>query len=123
MKIKGPCDIFPGYINKDGYGILNGKAAHREAWIKKNGPIPSGLEVDHGCRNRACRNVKHLQLLTHRDNLLAGDTIPARHAKRTHCGKGHPFSGENLFIKTDGTRACRECSRTRQRRYDQARAT
>jgi hypothetical protein len=121
MKIEGACVVFPGPKNSDGYGSRGGRAAHRVAWIEVNGDIPDGLEVDHGCRNRACVNVDHLRLLTHRDNLLAGDTIPARFARRTECGKGHPYSGDNLFIKTDGTRACRTCSRERQRGYDRAR--
>ena len=28
-----------------------------------NGEIPEGYEVDHMCKNRACCNVEHLQLL------------------------------------------------------------
>lgn len=33
-------------------------------------------------------------------------------AKRdmTHCAKGHPFSGDNLYIKPNGQRRCRACN-------------
>lgn len=58
--------------NKDGYiRIYSGKGVyprmqfvHRMAWVYKNGPVPEGHELDHKCRNRACCNPDHLQLLT-----------------------------------------------------------
>lgn len=31
-----------------------------------------------------------------------------RHAQ-THCKRGHPLSGENLFINSNGARGCKEC--------------
>lgn len=37
---------------------------HRFVWETSNGDIPEGFEVDHTCRNRACQNVEHMQLLT-----------------------------------------------------------
>lgn len=43
-------------------------------------------------------------------------TVPAKAAMRTHCPKGHPFSGDNLFIRTlkqgHAGRGCRECQRS-----------
>jgi hypothetical protein len=35
---------------------------------------------------------------------------------RTHCPEGHPYSGENLNIRRDGTQKCRACARIRDRR-------
>ena len=37
---------------------------HRLVWEEHNGAIPEGYEVDHKCRNRACCNIDHLQLLS-----------------------------------------------------------
>lgn len=42
------------------------------------------------------------------------------HARRdqgraTHCLRGHEFTAENTIIKTNGTRACRECRRAHDR--------
>lgn len=58
-------------LNPDGYFRKrvwhNGKLVlmmyHRYMWIKANGEIPEGHEVDHMCKNRACCNPEHLQLL------------------------------------------------------------
>lgn len=60
--------------NKDGYlrlldrrGVREGYPRmamyHRVTWECNYGHIPDGYEVDHLCRNRACQNIEHLQLL------------------------------------------------------------
>ncbi len=30
-------------------------------------------------------------------------------SQKTHCGKGHPYAGENLMIAPGGARRCRKC--------------
>lgn len=30
---------------------------------------------------------------------------------KTHCKRGHAFTEANTYVKTDGTRTCRECAR------------
>jgi len=96
-----------------GYGLFwNGTrqtAAHRFAYESVKGPIPPGLVLDHLCRNPPCVNPAHLEAVTDRVNLLRGDTIPARHAAKTHCPQGHPYSGENLYVGPTGRRGCRIC--------------
>lgn len=72
-----PCDIAHGELTAKGYirvqRRIGGKRkkvrAHREAWEKANGPIPEGLFVLHKCDNRACREITHLFLGTHQDNM------------------------------------------------------
>lgn len=114
-----PCIEWAKYRNPSGYGrrSVGGRMylAHRYAWELEHGPVPEGLELDHVCRNRACINVEHLELVTHRENTLRGDTIPARYAARTHCDRGHAFDAENTAIRPGGARRCRECRRARQR--------
>lgn len=67
----GDCLIWTGALNKDGYGLFRDGTtglAHRFAWARVNGPIPTGLEIDHRCWNRACVNPAHLRLATNKQN-------------------------------------------------------
>ncbi len=38
-----------------------------------------------------------------------------RGAKRTHCHRGHPFTGANTIRRPDGSRECRACHNERER--------
>ena len=46
--------------------------AHRMMWELRNGPVPDGLELDHLCRVRRCVNPKHLEPVTHSENMRRG---------------------------------------------------
>lgn len=111
-------DCWPwlGPLNAKGYGrfAANGSVemAHRSSVRLSGRDIPSDLEVDHICRNRRCVNPSHLRVVTHRQNLLSGETIVAANAAKTHCHNGHPLSGANLVL-TVGKRVCKECRRAR----------
>lgn len=84
--------------------------AHRLAYELLVGPIPEGLELDHvrarGCTSKACVNPAHLEPVTHRENVLRGDSPSALLARATHCGRGHELAGPNLWRGQ-----CRECRR------------
>jgi hypothetical protein len=83
------------------------------------GPIPLGLELDHLCRTRACCNPAHLEPVTHRENVLRGESPHAANARKTHCVNGHPFDERNTYRRKDkenGRRQCRACCQARRRR-------
>jgi len=101
-----------------GYGILfshkdKGRtrfvAAHRFAYQHFIGEIPKGLEVNHLCNIPYCVNPSHLETITHRENILKGETIAAINASRTHCPHGHEYTKENTHIDKEGNRECRAC--------------
>ena len=98
-----------------GYGQMwNGsrvEQAHRISFREFVGDIPDGCEIDHICRNRSCVNPEHLRAVTHRENMRASDSVMGLNAKKTHCKRGHPLSGENLRVEQSGARQCRECLR------------
>lgn len=84
--------------------------AHRAAYELRVGPIPPGMVIDHLCRNRACINPEHLEVVTNRENILRGVSSAAQRARKTHCPKGHPYDEANTYIRpTTGNRECRSC--------------
>jgi hypothetical protein len=87
--------------------------AHRLSYTIFVGDIPPDKEIDHLCRVRNCVNPTHLQLVSHRENMLLGETIAAINASRTHCPKGHPYDAKNTHISKRGDRMCKTCSRNR----------
>lgn len=127
---RGPDDCWdwPGFIQQNGYGSTRGRRAdgapctemaHRRAYETLVGPIPDGLTIDHLCRNRRCINPGHMEPVGQGDNVLRGDAGSSRNARKTHCRKGHPFSGANLYLhprpKNRQHRVCRACHAERQR--------
>lgn len=82
----GSCLIWQGSRNPKGYGKLRvdykSRQTHRIVYEHHHGPIPQGLDIDHvkarGCKSRACVEITHLEAVTHRENLMRGDTIVAR---------------------------------------------
>jgi hypothetical protein len=117
------CWLWTGSTDPHGYGHIRGDwghslvATHRLAYELTVGPIPEGLQLDHLCRRPACCNPAHLEVVTQRENILRGEGLAAKAAKRTHCPQGHSYSGENLYITTRGTRVCRICSRAHKAAY------
>ena len=111
------CWIWTGIINGYGYGqvIDHGRRpmAHRKMYETLVGPIPEGLTLDHLCRVHACVNPGHLEPVTIRENTLRGNTTPAANAAKTHCLRGHPLAGDNLYRTPDGRRQCRACWKIR----------
>lgn len=57
-----------GYFRKKTNGVL--EMYHRTIWRLSNGEIPDGYEIDHICRNRACCNIEHLQILHGTDHTV-----------------------------------------------------
>ena len=116
------CWLWTGTLNRDGYGIYQGKIAHRIAYIKANGEYPANTVTDHLCRVRNCVNPDHLEAVSIGENVRRGRVsavVKQRHASVTHCRAGHEFTPDNLYLETgkDGyqRRHCKLCVKTRRR--------
>ncbi len=89
--------------------------SHRYAYEQLVADVPAGLQCDHLCRNRACVNPGHLEVVTCRDNILRGNGPAARQARRTHCPYGHKYSPANTY-RYKRHRGCRKCIKARWQR-------
>lgn len=117
------CLVWSGCLDHSGYGkMTTGKirtGAHRLAWLAIKGDIPGDLVVDHLCRNRACVNVTHMELVTNAENALRGDHSRKRGRSGPAARCVHGRSDGRVTVGTDGyvRWVCRACSRERQRRF------
>jgi hypothetical protein len=97
--------------------------AHRWIWEHLVCEIPAGAQIDHLCRNPPCVNPSHLDLVWPRDNVRRGMApimAKRRAAKQTHCHRGHPLSGDNLYLYR-GARHCKQCMKRRYQAWQERR--
>jgi hypothetical protein len=81
------------------------------------GEMPDGCEIDHLCRIRSCCNPDHLQAVSHKANVLRGESPSARHARKTHCCHGHELTPGNIYLSKRGVRVCKKCQSDASRAY------
>lgn len=117
---EGDCWPWQGAIRGDGYGAfhLHGSLfiAHRIAVRVAGYSVPTKAVIDHICRNRLCVNPAHLRTVDRFTNVHENSEALAHlNSVKTHCPKGHPYSGGNLVIRRSGVRRCRECENAYQR--------
>lgn len=118
------CWTWPGAMYSNGYGHVRGPGrgggdllVHIVVYEGLIGPVPAGLELDHGCRNKACCNPRHLEPTTRSVNQSR-----AMRLDQSKCRAGlHDWSPENLTLK-NGRPTCRLCWNDRQREQRARRA-
>jgi len=114
------CWVWVGALSSNGYGSFRAipaiaEAAHRVSYRLRHGALPpKGFDLDHLCRNRACVNPDHLEVVTRSVNLNRGIK---RNLLKTQCPSVHAYSGENLRVHPTGGRACKACNAAAVKRY------
>jgi hypothetical protein len=109
------CWEWQGWRNALGYGDVHwdgrGWPLHRLMYSCTHGAFDPQLDVLHSCDNPPCCWPGHLRLGDMFDNQQER-VAKGRHylTQRTLCPRGHPFSGDNLYVAPNGKRACKKCA-------------
>ncbi len=115
-KLSCGCWLWTGYLTPDGYGRIQvnhrSRETHRVSYELFRGGIPHGMQIDHTCSTRSCVNPEHLTVVSKEENLrLTVARGRLANQRKTSCKRGHPLSGDNLYVYNDGRRMCRTCHR------------
>lgn len=101
-----------------GHGSGRTLLVHRLVMLAFAGPQPEGHEVCHRDGNPTRNMCSNLRWGTKRDNTLDSVTHGTHPmARKTHCKRDHPLSGDNLYSPADGSRQCRTCAKMRTALY------
>lgn len=106
------CWVWTRALSTQGYGHMgwDGKVlrVHR-AYVKQLGwDVPDDMVLDHLCRNRACCNPEHLEVVTALENFQRAPS-GGLWKRADVCKEGHPFDEVNTYMNPSGSRACRTC--------------
>lgn len=74
------------------------------------GSRPAGLVARHLDDDHDNNRLSNLAYGTQSDNsfdAVRNGVHP--YARKTHCPKGHPYEGDNLYVTANGNRKCRAC--------------
>lgn len=112
--------------NRKGYLHVDLRSASGDVWTARAhrlvaraflGEPRDGQEVRHlnGRRddNRAVNLAWGTGSENSRDAIAHGTHTTAR---RTHCPQGHPYAGDNLYVRPCGRRRCRTCQREKRQK-------
>lgn len=112
------CWVWQGCVTSTGYSRMWDKVlkkadwGHRVFYRRYKGEIPTGLALDHLCKNTKCVNPEHLEPVTAIENVRRSESPSALNRRKTHCPKRHEYNATNsYFYKRRGgeQRICRLC--------------
>lgn len=106
----GDCWVWTGARTVSGYGQVRVGSkqlyVHRVVYEMLVDEIPEGMTIDHLCREKACANPAHLEVVSR------GENTRRRPYGKLACPRGHSYlEPENVYRRKNGTPVCRVCRR------------
>ena len=114
------CWQWTAHTNKLGYahGCFKNRqwTITRLVYCATQGGFDPQLDVCHTCDNPSCVNPIHLWLGSRAANICDSVEKGRHHlSAATHCKRGHPLFGDNLYVNPAGKRTCKTCQTARGR--------
>jgi len=114
LEVVDDCWIWHGAKTPNGYGRFRTEdgpetAASRYAYRKYEGEIPPKCLLYHACGEPSCVNPEHMRPVTPAEHTRLSGGPVGTNSRKKMCRNGHPFSGKNLIIDSEGKRRCRSC--------------
>lgn len=120
VEMPNGCWVWQRDTNSLGYaqGSFKGRGwiITRLVYCATQGGFDPQLDVCHTCDTPSCVSPVHLWLGSRSENIQ--DSVDkGRHflAAATECKRGHPLSGDNLYVNAVGKRTCKICQTARGR--------
>lgn len=123
VKKGSTCWEWTGRVESNGYARIKASPrtwnvdrptnvlVHRVSWYLHFGKIPEEMTVDHLCKNRACVNPHHLDLVPLEENARRKTVWQSL---KTECPRGHEYDETNTRVY-QGKRYCKACDREKKR--------
>ena len=126
----GECWEWTGAKTSTGYGAFSadGRPTGAHCWSiqERYGLYADGYHIDHLCETPSCVNPEHLEVVTQEENIRRSNWPSAVNARKTHCSRGHPLEGDNVYLYKSPrgrmSRTCRQCQKITERRIRFGRA-